>query len=355
MSLSMAMTGSGGPSAVSIGAAIITRDNLETLAPLLEQLTELDQVVVVDTGSRDGTRRHVARLGPPFELHRFRWRPRPNGYDSDDWGFAAARNASFSHVTTTHCIWLDSDDTMVDLTTTGREPAPAASVGRKLRQAVSDVPRADVFQLDYIYQVDAVGIPVTVMLADRMLRLAAGWRWRHPVHEVAAPTSDPGSILAVRVGDLAVQHHGVERTSLERNVAMLRAWLRQLKRAGAGPEAMARAQWLMGRTLTGLGRRQESVRWILREYLAKNPGLPPQAKWAGWIDLARIWLEDRDFESARLAALRAIDVGPRYEEAYVLLADVKAATGDDPDGILKLLDVARSCREAGDGAFEHHP
>src|SRR6266853_4872430 len=101
----MAMTSAGRSTSSSIAAAIITRDNLDTLAGLLEQLTDLDQVVVVDTGSRDGTRRHVARRGPPFDLHRFRWRPRPDGYEPDEWGFAAARNESFSHVKTSHCIW----------------------------------------------------------------------------------------------------------------------------------------------------------------------------------------------------------------------------------------------------------
>jgi len=351
----MAMTSAGRSTSSSIAAAIITRDNLDTLAGLLEQLTDLDQVVVVDTGSRDGTRRHVARLGPPFELHRFRWRPRPDGYEPDEWGFAAARNESFSHVKTSHCIWLDSDDTVVEVTADGRNRAASASVGRRLRQAVSDIPQADVFQLDYVYEIDALGNDVMVMLADRMLRLAAGWRWRHPVHEVVAPHGNLDGILAVRIPDLAVQHHGVERASLERNVAMLRAWLRQLRRSGASPEARARATWLMGRTLAGLGRRRESVRWIQREYLAQHPGLPPQAQWAGWMDLARVLLEERDVENARLAALRAIGISPRFEEGYVLLADVKAAAGDEPDGILKLLEIARSCREGGDGAYEHHP
>ncbi len=62
--------------AVTVGVAIITRDDLGPLKDLLAQVSGFDQVVVVDTGSRDGTRRYVKQLGPPYELHEFKWNMR---------------------------------------------------------------------------------------------------------------------------------------------------------------------------------------------------------------------------------------------------------------------------------------
>ncbi len=69
---------------VTVGVAIITRNDLDKLKDLLEQLGRFDQVVVVDTGSRDGTREHIRKLGPPFELHTFEWLGRPDGKGPDD-------------------------------------------------------------------------------------------------------------------------------------------------------------------------------------------------------------------------------------------------------------------------------
>ena len=87
--------------AVTVGVAIITRDDLGPLKDLLAQVSGFDQVVVVDTGSRDGTRRYVKQLGPPYELHEIKWRPRSGDHQPDEWGFAAARAESFAHLKTT--------------------------------------------------------------------------------------------------------------------------------------------------------------------------------------------------------------------------------------------------------------
>ncbi|HXC78244.1 MAG TPA: glycosyltransferase, partial [Candidatus Acidoferrum sp.] len=139
------------PERATIGAAIITKDDLPKLRELLDQLKALDQVVVVDTGSRDGTRAHVKSLGPPFELHDFTWRPRPDGHGPNEWGFAAARNESFRHLKTTHIIWLDSDDT-VELLVDGKRLTPSAeTTAAAFRKLAGNAPKTDVFLMDYLY------------------------------------------------------------------------------------------------------------------------------------------------------------------------------------------------------------
>src|SRR5437667_9062715 len=136
--------------AVTVGVAIITRDDLGPLKDLLAQVSGFDQVVVVDTGSRDGTRRYVKQLGPPYELHEIKWRPRPGDHQPDEWGFAAARAESFAHLKTTHAVWLDSDDSVVSALAGRRTTPSAADTAAALRILASNSPDIDLRMIDHI-------------------------------------------------------------------------------------------------------------------------------------------------------------------------------------------------------------
>lgn len=78
---------------------MIVRDERRNLEHLLPALTgSADEIVVVDTGSADGTADTARRLGA--RVIDFPW--------SDD--FSAARNRSLEEVDTSHAVWLDADD-----------------------------------------------------------------------------------------------------------------------------------------------------------------------------------------------------------------------------------------------------
>lgn len=342
---------------VTIGVAIITRDNLQELKELLNQLADLDQVVVVDTGSRDGTRAYVRGLGKPFELHEFKWRPRPADHQPDEWGFAAARNESFRHLHTTHAIWLDSDD-MIEVLADGRRViAPADAVAKMLRKLAADSSNADVFILDYLYMTDEFGNPMSVLGKERLLKRSTGWTWRHPVHELVVPTGTAiKDVMAIAVRDIAIAHrpHDVE-ASANRNRPMLRAWLKQLEK-GSPPDAdLARARFLVGRSLFGHGEYLKSARWMLTQYLGKHPHVTPEDKWEGWMQVAKSLHGANDIEGARQAVLQAIGLCPRFGESYVLLAELKSSLGERPGDVLKLLEVAASCSGEGYGTHERNP
>jgi Tetratricopeptide repeat len=305
----------------SVGAAVITRDALEPLKRLLAQLAHLDQVVVVD----------------------FRWRGRPGAHGPDDWGFAAARNKSFSHIRTTHCIWVDSDDTVVAID--AGQPAIASPDGlvSALHALIEEWPAADVWLMDYVYQTDELGTPTSVTMPERLLKMEAGWRWRYPIHEVLVPTREADQIWAVDVREVAVLHKsGDVPASERRNRPMQRAWLRQLLQSGAPNSELARPRWLIGRSLRMRGRYLQAARWLRDEYLARHPELSATERWEGWMDVARSALLADDARGAREAALTAIESAPGLPEAYVLLADVMAANGDPAEDILKLLESAES-------------
>jgi hypothetical protein len=344
------------PESNTIGAALITRDALTSLKPLLAQLAELDQVVVVDTGSRDGTREYVRKLGPPFELHVFKWRPRPARYARDDWGFAAARNESFSHLKTAYALWLDSDDTVVSVIDGRHTPLSAAELSAGIRTLPSQAGDSDLWLADYVYTQDDFGNSTAVLTKERLLRMGAGWKWHYPVHEVllSPRTKD---LRASMISDLAVVHNQVDpAASIERNGPMLRAWLRQLDRDGNAPEAeVSRARFLVGRSLRAQKQFLKAARWMLTEFLAKHPGISPEDKWEGWMDVAMDLVQADDLGGARHALLEAIGLCPRFAEAYVMLAELKLRGGERPGDILKLIEVAQSCAGESYGPHEHNP
>src|SRR5262249_30962404 len=82
-----------------VSLCMIVRDEEANLPRCLRSAADLvDEMVVVDTGSADGTREFARRLGA--RVVDFAW------VDS----FAAARNASLDHATGEWIFWLDADE-----------------------------------------------------------------------------------------------------------------------------------------------------------------------------------------------------------------------------------------------------
>src|SRR5262245_5780920 len=86
----------------SVSLCMIVRDEAEVLGRCLSTVADLvDELVIVDTGSRDRTSAIAQEFGARVEP--FRW--------CDD--FAAARNHSFSLATCDWILWLDADDVLL--------------------------------------------------------------------------------------------------------------------------------------------------------------------------------------------------------------------------------------------------
>ena len=83
----------------SISVCMIVKDEEGNLPRLLASIKGLaDEVIVVDTGSKDATVRIAAEFGA--KVYHFPW--------CDD--FSAARNESLKHATKDFILWLDGDD-----------------------------------------------------------------------------------------------------------------------------------------------------------------------------------------------------------------------------------------------------
>lgn len=86
---------------VRLSVAMIVRDCAEPLAATLDCIQNLaDEIVIVDTGSRDKTREYAAKRAT--RVVDFAW--------CDD--FSAARNAALDYVTGDWVLWLDAGETL---------------------------------------------------------------------------------------------------------------------------------------------------------------------------------------------------------------------------------------------------
>lgn len=317
----------------TIGVAIITRNRIAQLKRLLPQLVKFDQVVVCDTGSKDGTERYIRGLGKPFEYVKFPWRDKPTK-KNPDFGFSAARNASFKALRTTHALWLDTDDVIGQLK--GKKPIIATpdqayNVFKKL--AAEAAPQTDCWYIKYVYSRDPDGNPNAVHIRERMVKLSAKWRWIWPVHENLVP---PYERHPAEVTDLDVIHLAgdIVKSSAPRNLALLESWLKFMDENGGNEQDLSRCRLNISETLMSLERWKDAAEFTVSQFLKKHPHAFDLEKFHAWTIVAKAQLELGNFEAARAAALACIDVEPGLSDGFLLLAQVKLATNADPQDIL---------------------
>ncbi|MDB5336757.1 MAG: wbbL 5, partial [Planctomycetaceae bacterium] len=175
--------------APKLSACLIVRDNEDTIRPCIASIVPwVDELIVVDTGSKDRTPDIVREYGA--QIFHFPW--------CDD--FSAARNESIRHATGEWIFWMDSDDTI------------SADCGRQLRDlAYSSHPPGI---LGYIMQVHCPGSAeegVTVVDHLKLFPNRPDLRFEGRIHEQILPSVRRAG-GDVRFTEIYVTHSGSVRT-----------------------------------------------------------------------------------------------------------------------------------------------
>lgn len=274
---------------MSLSLAVIARNEIEGIAPLLGDAAAFcDELVVVDTGSTDGTDEAAAQAGARVE--RFEW--------IDD--FAAARNYSFDCCTGDWVIWLDADDRVI----------PEVQSGiNQLKAELSTPARRDVdaVMLEYWYHFRA-NDPSSCTFSfgrERIIRRSAGLRWAGRVHEVISVPS--GRIHFRR--DLHVDH----RPAAAKRARVGDRNLRILERAYAEGDRSPRTLFYYGNELRDNNRLQEAMA-VYEEYLPVS-NLYWEKYWA-LVNLARCARRLEDEDAAMDYLTQALRQDSSRAEAY---------------------------------------
>lgn len=152
--------------AATVSLCMIVRNEERHLHRCLSSVADLvDEIVIVDTGSTDGTKTVAA--GFTDLVRDFVW--------VDD--FSAARNFAFSLASMDFQMWLDADDF---LKPEDRE------LFRQTKETLS--PDTDVVRARYNVAFDNAGNCTMTYFRERLLRRATGFRWQGRVHECITPS-----------------------------------------------------------------------------------------------------------------------------------------------------------------------
>ena len=169
----------------TVSLCMIVKNEERVLARCLESVREcMDEIIIVDTGSSDGTKEIAARYTD--KIYDFEW--------IDD--FAAARNFSFSKASMDFAMWLDADDVFL-------EADKNAFI--ELKNSIPD--NVDVVMLRYHTAFDEEGKPVFSYYRERLIRKGTVSFWKGRVHEVIVHTG------RVMYSEVAVTHRSEKRAT----------------------------------------------------------------------------------------------------------------------------------------------
>lgn len=233
-------------SGVRLSLCMIVRDNERTIRPALESIRPwVDEMIVVDTGSRDGTAEICRELGA--KVLEFAW--------CDD--FSAARNESFRHAAGEWLFWMDSDDTI------------DAVNGRGLRKLADG--NHEPTTLGYVVQVHCPGDgPHDLTAVDhvKLVRNRPDVRFEHRIHEQLLPAIRRVN-GDVQFTDLFVVHSGSDRTP-EGRAGKIERDLRILEKDLAERPEHPFVLFNLGMTYADIDQPEEAVEFLRRSVSASG-------------------------------------------------------------------------------------
>lgn len=177
----------------TISVCMIVKDEEKTIERVLSCVKKFaDEIVVVDTGSKDNT----VNLAKKFtnKIFRFEW--------CDD--FSKARNFAFSLGSCDYLMWLDGDDVITQ-----------KNVDKilQLKRREKDV---DVFMFKYIASFDENGKPNFNFYRERLLKREDNFSWEGFVHEAISPFGK------IEYCDIEIEHRKIQVNEKNRNLKLYR-------------------------------------------------------------------------------------------------------------------------------------
>lgn len=259
------------PTPEGVSVIILAKNCRDNLADCLNSLTpflrpDIDEVVVLDTGSTDDTAGMAEAFGCntirrpdlcvagmhdlvqkylPEEAGRLTGDPQfQDGFLSD---FAAARQIATNAAKNDLIFWLDSDDVLEG--------------GAELRDAITKhfkTPEEDNLFLAYDYSFDPDGTCTTVLWRERVCRRSLS-HWVGVCHEsMIRKDGRPSNCYKFSAAKIVHKHGRAHEFSDVRNYAILRhAWETM-------PWKDPRWEYYLGNACRGLSRWQEAVDWYTK-------------------------------------------------------------------------------------------
>jgi len=282
----------GGKQRVSL--CMIVRDEEQNLEACLAPVADLfDEIIIVDTGSRDGTLEIARRF--TSQVYQFQW--------CDD--FAAARNESLRHATGDWVFWLDADDRI--------QPSQVAPL-RELLANLDDQPR--VFMLNTIVLPSHAHAEPRIISHQRLFRRHPDLQWRGRVHEQLTPVFEDLGYQRC-FPNIEIVHVGYQDRALADRKA--RRKLRLLRMDFAEDPTNACTLFHLSMALHQAGNYPDAIRHLL--HLLNSNDTPPY--FTRWIYDALVELSNLSGNAAEAVRFADRGLAAFPEDEYLLYARAK--------------------------------
>ena len=260
-----------------VSLCVIARDEEAEIGRCLDSARDVvDEIVVVDTGSKDRTRELARERGA--RVIDFAW--------IDD--FSAARNVSIEAATGDWILVLDCDDELVE------------SARPEVRRTIEGTTAAG-FRVR-IQNLTPPGEPVAYHEArvTRLFRRLDAHRYEHRIHEQIAPAIERAG-GRIEPCEIVYRHYGYARREAQGASRALRN-LRLLERERAERPDDPHVAFELGCTFRTLGRDDDATRELTHALQIERGRMRREARATLLLRLAQLALGRRDDrEAARLA------------------------------------------------------
>jgi len=308
---------------VKLSLCMIVKDEERNLPGCLQSAQGLvDEIVVVDTGSKDRTPEIARDFGA--KVYPFKW--------TND--FAAARNESLRHATGDYALWLDADDRVPEAE---RDKFLAWKEGlslhdKKAYQFVLQSPKEEGdFLTEFCYQL-------------RAFPLLPGVRFIRRIHESVIESLNALKVPVLNY-DLTILHIGYSKKEdmerkAKRNLQLLLATMAE------DPKDYA-VYWHLSMTYNLLGDKRKSAHYVKR--LLEEGDWERQREWyiAAMVHLANLYRDLEQVEEAESLLQEALRLDPKNRLPLFFLAALYVRQGKYPEALpilerLKTLDIGVS-------------
>lgn len=190
-----------------LSLCMIVKNEAKTLDRALKNAyVYADEIIVVDTGSTDGTKEIALKYTD--KVFDYKWK--------DD--FSDARNFSFDKAEYEYIMWLDGDDFLPD------------NVAHKIRDWKFSGSDEDVLMCVYATAYNDNLEPTYQFLRERIVKNLPFLRWHDKVHEVIIPYGEVVNNLDIII------YHGKQKPHTNRNLKIYRKMIKNKEKFS--PRAM---------------------------------------------------------------------------------------------------------------------
>lgn len=292
----------GGEDPARVSVVMIVKNAAEHLRRTVDSLSGagFDEVVIVDTGSTDGTQDIAKQVSTVYGEYK---EPEPVTVDGVEYisDFSKARNYANTLATGEYIFWIDADDVLLN------SDGLRDYIDRYIRTRM-----ADCLAMLYDYDHDKQGHCTNSHPRERVVR-KEDFVWRSPIHEVLCALRQTSNLMVPgEVSRVVHEIKGEERESkLRRNCEISK---RFIERNGQNVEPR---QWLSyGRALSSLKDYKQAIE-CFQKYL-DGSGWNHERYYA-FICQSECFARLNLHEQAIRRLLDAVRLYPNLKEAYIEL------------------------------------